>query len=203
MARTQEFDRSEVLASVIEIFRQKGYGATSIPDLVKATGLQPGSLYCAFGNKKGILTEALQVYADEYFLMINEIFNKETDAIQGVRKFIHETAISCSSETGRYGCLILNILLELCSQDDEVATLVNKITNRIESNLVTQLAKAQEEGDLRTGVSPPKLATFLMVNIWGLRILGRRDKCSEEIESVVEQMLGYLDSCTEVKATLQ
>jgi len=54
MARPIEFDREEVLQKAIGVFWQKGYSATSIKNLVEATGLQPGSIYAAFGDKRGL-----------------------------------------------------------------------------------------------------------------------------------------------------
>lgn len=53
--RSAEFDREEVLRSAMEVFISKGYAKTSMQDLKSATGLHPGSIYCAFTNKRGLL----------------------------------------------------------------------------------------------------------------------------------------------------
>ncbi|WP_432648842.1 TetR family transcriptional regulator [Methylomarinum roseum] len=45
MARPIAFDRDHVLQQAIDVFWLRGYTATSIKNLVNATGLQPGSLY--------------------------------------------------------------------------------------------------------------------------------------------------------------
>lgn len=62
--RTAEFDRQKVLEAAMEVFCQKGYANTTMQDLKEATGLHPGSLYCAFSNKRGILLAALQAFID-------------------------------------------------------------------------------------------------------------------------------------------
>ncbi len=51
--RSAEFDREHVLRSAMAAFIAKGYSKTSMQDLKKATGLHPGSIYCAFDNKRG------------------------------------------------------------------------------------------------------------------------------------------------------
>ena len=46
-------------AAAARLFVERGYEATSIDDLVAATGLHRGSLYKAFGSKRGIFLAAL------------------------------------------------------------------------------------------------------------------------------------------------
>ena len=54
MARPREFDEDRVIEVLTRVFWEKGYEATSMQDLVKATGLLKGSLYGAFGDKKAL-----------------------------------------------------------------------------------------------------------------------------------------------------
>ena len=48
-----------MVAAAAGSFLERGYEATSIDDLVAATGLHRGSLYKAFGSKRGIFLAAL------------------------------------------------------------------------------------------------------------------------------------------------
>lgn len=60
MGRKRTFNQSDVIRKAAECFRQYGYEGTSIDDLVRATGLQRGSLYQAFESKRGIFVLALK-----------------------------------------------------------------------------------------------------------------------------------------------
>ncbi|WEV74433.1 TetR/AcrR family transcriptional regulator [Bifidobacterium sp. ESL0798] len=60
MARPRSFDEQQVLTQCGEVFRRQGYEATSVDDLVAATGLKRGSLYQAFGSKQGVFLTVLQ-----------------------------------------------------------------------------------------------------------------------------------------------
>lgn len=60
MARPRSFDEHQVLTQCGDVFRHQGYDATSIDDLVAATGLKRGSLYQAFGSKQGVFLAVLQ-----------------------------------------------------------------------------------------------------------------------------------------------
>jgi TetR/AcrR family transcriptional repressor of nem operon len=53
--RPREFDPVVAIEAAGKVFWDQGYHATSIEDLCAATGLLRGSLYSAFGDKKGML----------------------------------------------------------------------------------------------------------------------------------------------------
>jgi TetR/AcrR family transcriptional repressor of nem operon len=59
MGRTRSFDEATVLSDAGEVFVLRGYEATSIDDLVTALGVHRGSLYNAFGSKRGLFSKAL------------------------------------------------------------------------------------------------------------------------------------------------
>jgi TetR/AcrR family transcriptional repressor of nem operon len=59
MGRNRTFDEAEVIAKCASAFRLTGYEGTSIDDLVRASGLHRGSIYKAFGSKRGLFVQAL------------------------------------------------------------------------------------------------------------------------------------------------
>jgi TetR/AcrR family transcriptional repressor of nem operon len=52
MAGVKQFDRNQVLDRAMAAFWTRRYEATSIDDLVEATGIGRGSLYGTFGDKR-------------------------------------------------------------------------------------------------------------------------------------------------------
>src|SRR5690625_573295 len=69
MARTgrpREFDKDRALERALLLFWSRGYGATSVQDLVDALSLERGSLYGAFGDKRQFYLAAVQSYWDTY-----------------------------------------------------------------------------------------------------------------------------------------
>ncbi len=60
VGRTRSFDQDAVLDRTVDLFARTGYEGTSIDDVVAATGLHRGSLYAAFGSKRGLFRAALQ-----------------------------------------------------------------------------------------------------------------------------------------------
>jgi TetR/AcrR family transcriptional repressor of nem operon len=65
MARVREFDTEAAVEAAMQVFWCRGYEATSVQDLVDATGVGRGSLYAAFGSKEGLYLAALDRYREQ------------------------------------------------------------------------------------------------------------------------------------------
>lgn len=59
MARSRQFSESDAVDAAAGLFRRQGYSATSVDDLVGATGVHRASLYGVFGSKYGFFVRVL------------------------------------------------------------------------------------------------------------------------------------------------
>ena len=62
----KQYDETDVLERAMKAFWARGYEATSINDLVAATGINRGSLYAGFTDKRGLFMRALDHYDREH-----------------------------------------------------------------------------------------------------------------------------------------
>jgi AcrR family transcriptional regulator len=60
MGRHRSFDEAAVLQQAADAFLRSGFEGTSVDELVTATGLHRGSLYQAFGSKRGLFVSCLR-----------------------------------------------------------------------------------------------------------------------------------------------
>lgn len=60
MGRPRSFDEGSAVAAAMTVFCERGYDGTSVDDLVGALGVHRGSLYQAFGSKRGLWLRALR-----------------------------------------------------------------------------------------------------------------------------------------------
>jgi AcrR family transcriptional regulator len=63
MGRPREFDMEKALDKALDVFWRNGYEGASVAELTGAMGINPPSLYAAFGNKEGLFRKALDRYA--------------------------------------------------------------------------------------------------------------------------------------------
>jgi TetR/AcrR family transcriptional repressor of nem operon len=81
MPRPKEFNREEVLDRAMIAFRDKGYEATSMQELVDRMAINRFSLYGTFTSKHELFVEALQAYLENVGI---PFFSRLEDSGQGL-----------------------------------------------------------------------------------------------------------------------
>ena len=72
-----EITRAKILEVARELFNTKGFSATTINDLINATGMQKGSLYFHFPGKNAIAREVMSEATVEFMGFLNKALNGE------------------------------------------------------------------------------------------------------------------------------
>ncbi len=193
MARTIEFDRNDVLEKAMNTFWQNGYSMTSIPNLVASTRLNPGSIYSAFKSKEGLFLETLEFYGQRSVKNLKKFMQDSGSPLAGIETFL-TAIVDKSKNKDKRGCLIVNTILEMNSHNVKVQAQANKQLQAIEDELIKGLQQAQAMGEISIENNPEALAKFLMVNIWGLRVLAKTNPNPKSADIVLTQILGALKS---------
>ena len=126
MGRKRSFDDGEVLARAREVFLEHGYEGTSIDALVKATGLLRGSLYGAFGSKRGMFVAALRDATDSesgdsgvlnlVLVALMELSDHDLEVRGLVRDYLAKLSSSGSDDTNAVALDIATLLGETLLQ---------------------------------------------------------------------------------------
>ncbi len=171
MARPREFDQNDVLDKVVEVFWARGFEATSIQDLERATGLKRGSLYNAFGDKATLFREALGHYQQSSVVRRWLATAPEMTARQAIDGLLDKLVEAGAASSN--GCLITNTVTELTNRDPDAAEIVAEALRQLELALASILTRARREGDLESDADPTALARFLVAVVQGLRVLSK------------------------------
>lgn len=188
MARTIEFDRDIVLEKAMNIFWQKGYSMTSIPNLVDATSLNPGSIYGAFDSKEGLFLETLEFYGKRSVTKLKQHLSDANNIVSGIETFL-KSVVENYNNDNKGSCLVVNTLLEMSSHNDKIKFMANKQLETIETEILSALQLAKEQGELPSSASPDSLAKYIMVAIWGLRVMAKTNPDKHDSQAVLDQIL--------------
>lgn len=192
MARPAEFDREEVLDRAMQAFWDDGYCATSMATLTETTGLKPGSLYAAFKSKEGLFLSTLDHYGERSTESIRKVLHSTESPLEGVRTFLTQLASNTANQSKRSSCFLVNTLLEIARSNDQVRDRVNAHLDRVEKLFLDALEQAQAQGELSNDQDPAALASFIMTNIWGMRVLLAAGADQRKAGAVVNQLLSIL-----------
>ncbi|TQV77809.1 TetR/AcrR family transcriptional regulator [Denitrobaculum tricleocarpae] len=177
MGRHQEFDADEVLEAAMWVFWEKGYRATSMVDLEAATGLQPGSIYNAFGSKKDLFLSVLDFYREQVVGQRVWVLLQTADPLEAIEAFFR-TAYEDLEPEQLAGCLLTNSATEMAKADKDIQACVAAGVIQIETAFQERLIEAQAAGELSPDKDPALLAAHLNACFQGFGVVGRltRDK---------------------------
>jgi TetR/AcrR family transcriptional repressor of nem operon len=169
----KRFDVEQTLSRAMQAFWARGYEATSMQDLVHATGVNRASLYATYGDKRDLFLAALRKYDGEVRDRTLEELGRTLppgEAIAAVfDKFIDQTR----QPAGNWGCFLVNTALELAAHDPAIAALVNAAQDDIEAFFLAMIRKGQQSGEFRRDIDAGRAANHALATLLGMLVMIR------------------------------
>jgi TetR/AcrR family transcriptional regulator, transcriptional repressor for nem operon len=184
--RPREFDMDEALDRAIRVFREQGYNATSVGDLIDAMGLASGSIYKAFRDKRAVFLAALDRYMswrNEQMAAVVQTSNPARERLRDVLAFFVE---SSKGIEGRRGCMVVGSAVELSIADREVAARVGAALAKNEALLADLIREGQADGSIPAGIDPEQTARILVCLTQGLRVVGKSGRAPQDTAAAVD-----------------
>lgn len=175
--RPRGFDRDAALDAGVELFRRRGFEASSLEALTEAMGISRSSFYAAFGSKHGVLIAALERYSSERLATLGAIAARPDPAPALLR------ALSGLAEDAS-GCLLVNCVTELAPRDPEVAALGARHLEAIEAVLARALGAGQDRDPDREAEAQLR-ARALFAFALGAQTLRKAGRPVAEIEALL------------------
>jgi TetR/AcrR family transcriptional regulator, transcriptional repressor for nem operon len=179
--RPREFIYDDVVDRAITLFRQRGYGATSISDLVDATALTRGSLYKAFKDKKSIYVAAFECYVASGHERIQAIVHGEGTGRERIARLLAHYLSQSTGDAGRLGCLVVATGLEASVLEKDIALLFQQALKRLESTLSELIIVGIEDKSIPDSLNATAAAKSLLCFLQGLRVVGKSDSHREHL----------------------
>lgn len=183
-----KFDREQVLRSAMTTFVQKGYSKTSMQDLTKSTGLHPGSIYCAFENKRGLLLAALLQYKSDSELSFETYFSHDLPVLQSLKQYLDSIVEDCAQKEGHKACLLTRALTEIADQDGEIKSVISESLYDWQKAFHKQFELAVESKELSPECDIPHMARYLSMGIYGLRTFAQTQTTREVLQALADQL---------------
>src|SRR3982751_52502 len=102
----------------MRLFAQKGYGSTSVADILQAAGVNAGSLYYLYPGKQDVLLDVLDTYlAGIHPMLLAPAWEGISDPIERVFALLRRYRFALESTDCTYGCPIGSIALEIHEPD--------------------------------------------------------------------------------------
>ncbi len=189
MARPREFDEDEALAKAMQLFWKKGYQNTTLDDLLEAMGIQRGSFYNTFGNKRATYMRAIDRYVDFMFNGGPYTQAAQLEPGLGALTTLFDSYIdSVTGDAEPRGCFFAHVSKEHRGHDEHIQQTVVIGIERMRSVLQRSVEAAQRDGDLPPDAAPKDLALLFMSVAWGIHVMAEAGVPKEDLKKAGAQL---------------
>ncbi len=186
--RPRNFCKNQALDRAMEVFWRKGFEGASICDLTAAMGVNPPSLYAAFGNKEQLFAQALDRYTETHGAVLSEALAVPC-ARDGIAALLRGAASNVTDTSNPPGCLLVQGLSGAGEHGECVRDKINAKRADSEYAIAERLARARQEGELPDAVDPKALARFFCTVLQGMAVQASSGASRKELERVAETAL--------------
>lgn len=193
MGRPPLVDRDVALDAIMRRFWRTGYAATSLDDLLDASGMHRGSFYRAFGDKHGAFAAALERYAD--VIRDGDLlpYAEEGTARERLTRILRarvDTVLGRSATArdagDRPGCLAMDAALELGPHEPETRARVGELLGAVRTVIAGFVADCVEEGTAPTGLDVEAAADQIMTALAGVTVLAGAGAGRERLLRIID-----------------
>lgn len=174
------------------VFWKKGYEATGLVELERATGLGRQSLYGAFGDKRGLFVRVV----DHYFTHVLEpgihVLDAPGSARQNLEQILGQWE-EVATQADFHGCLVGNSVPEVSARDPELAKVLARKLELMEAAFARALRRAKRDGELRNSLDVKDVARSLLTLAQGLAVVARANRDPAFVRGVVRTARALLD----------
>jgi AcrR family transcriptional regulator len=183
LGRPREFDLDAALDEAMEVFWRRGYEGATIAELTGAMGINPPSLYAAFGSKEGLLKAALDRYTSQRNECMAEILSAPT-AREVAERGLLKLADLQTDPANPPGCLLVAGGLACGVGSENIPFELAAHRAQMEDQLRERFIRARKEGDLSAKSDPAALARYLSAVIAGIGVLASAGATREQLREV-------------------
>jgi AcrR family transcriptional regulator len=184
--------KDRIRFAAMRLFAQKGYGSTSVADILQAAGVNAGSLYYLYPGKQDVLLDVLDAYlAGIHPMLLAPAWDGIADPVERVFALLRRYRAALESSECTYGCPIGSIALELHEPDPPVR-------ERLAANFDAWVAAIGrcfvDAGDrLPADVDRHALAVFALTTMEGGVMLSRTHRTLAGFDAAVRMLRAYVD----------
>jgi len=183
--------RERVISRATQLIRRKGFRATSIGEIIVASGIKKGGLYHHFQDKDQLGMEILQRAEVELYAFLDNALAGDSP-IEGLFHFLDAVLIKHKKTRFVGGCIFGNTALEMADDAKPFADAIARVFAEWIHKIEIVIRRAQKLGQVRGDLSPRALAQHVVMTIEGgimLSRLGKTERPLKECLRMLKQIL--------------
>jgi TetR/AcrR family transcriptional repressor of nem operon len=180
-----------LIFAAMRLFAEKGYGSTSVADILREAGANSGSLYHAFPTKQDLLVAVLEMYrAGIHPMLLAPAWEGVADPIERIFALLARYRQALVESDCLYGCPIGSLALEIHEPDPPVREALAANFEGWTGHVQACLQAAADR--LPRGTDTRGLAQLILTVMEGGVMQSRTHRDLEAYDAGVRQLADYL-----------
>lgn len=186
--------RQRIIEQTSGLFNSKGYYATTLSEVMEATGLKKGGIYNHFSSKEEL---ALEVFNYNTGLLGREISAALARHTSCKRKLSELIALGTKVSKGfpvPGGCPILNAGIESDGYYPPLKEACGMALKGLKRSILSVLEEGIDTGEFKNDINAEELTDFFISSFEGGMFLTRMEESDKPMQAVLSTLNVFLES---------
>jgi AcrR family transcriptional regulator len=189
--RPISFDKDAALEAAMLLFWERGFEGTSMADLTQAMGLNPSSIYAAFGDKHALFSLAVKRYMNIRAQYATKALEEPT--LEKVIRALFDNTVAFLTTPGHPPtCMTLAGAMGCSVEAAPARDLMTEIRKQNEIAVRERLLRARKSGELSKDINVGDYTRYLSSILAGLSIQAANGSTKAELKRTAQMALRHL-----------
>jgi TetR/AcrR family transcriptional repressor of nem operon len=188
-----EKTRARIVAAAADLMYVRGVGATTLDDVLSASGVSKSQLYHHFAGKEP-LARAVIEHIGEFVIRRERDTVGHVSTIRGLRRWRDSLVQGSALRHGAYGCVLGSLASEVSDHDEVARQALSKLFSEWQGLLAGALRRMQNRGALPTEASIDQLAIGLIGALQGGYLLAQIARDVTPMATSIDMALVHIES---------
>jgi TetR/AcrR family transcriptional repressor of nem operon len=184
-------NREKLLSEGLRVVHERGFGASSVRDIVQAAQVPQGSFTNHFASKEAFGLEVVdRYYAQTSAAVAATLRNDSLPPLARLRGWIEGQLVYLKQCDMRKGCLYGNLTAEASEQSEAIRTRIAGVFVENQESVAYCLRAAVVAGELPATVDASEIAGFIISSLQGAILVAKAQRSPIPIERFVRVLFG-------------
>jgi TetR/AcrR family transcriptional repressor of nem operon len=185
--------KEKLLEGGLELVHARGFGGSSVRDIVQHAGVPQGSFTNHFPSKEAFGLEILERYHDMTSAAVRATLrNDSLPPLRRLRAWMDGQLAYLRKDDMRRGCLYGNMSAEASEESEAIRARVASVFTENEASIAYCLEAAIDAGELAPNTDVRELAGFIVSSLQGAILVAKARRSPVPVERFERVLFQYL-----------
>src|SRR5277367_3803401 len=186
-------NKEKLLSDGLRVVHQRGFGASSVRDIVQAAGVPQGSFTNHFASKEAFGLEILERYHDMTSAAVTATLrNDSLPPLRRLRAWIDGQLEYLRKDDMRRGCLYGNLSAEASEESEAIRSRIASVFAENQASVAYCLDAAISAGELAPNADVQELAGFIVSSLQGAILVAKAQRSPIPVERFERVLFQHL-----------